>query len=90
MAKKTEQRVVKDLPKNERHFVKKITENGYTFHITGKHDRSRYSLYLESEGGFLLIKHAPEPVDFNEVADSWGEEPKAKQKRARKAAQSND
>ena len=83
MPKKTEQKIVKSLPAKERCFVQHVTAAGFTFYTTGKQDRSQYSLWLETEDGYLLIKKAAEPIGFSEIANEWAAE-KPKKKRARK------
>lgn len=82
--KKTEDTIVKTLPAKERWFVQRTTPAGFVFDTTGKVDRSQYSLWLEVEGGYRLIKKSALPTDFEEIAMSWGAEPEPKKRRAHK------
>ena len=75
MPKKTEQKVVKQLPvPKERWHVRHLTPSGLYFDTTGKRDPSQFSLWLETEDGYLLIKKSASPKDFEEIAMNWESE----------------
>lgn len=69
--KSSPERILKGLPQKEMRWVLYTAPDSTNFYTTSNKDRSMYFLYQETPSGFLLLKKAPTPVEFDEVIENW-------------------